>query len=313
MPKNIEKSEIVSISKFRFRLFISVFLIIVAILSLLLGIYFGDSLISLGVLAILVMLATWLLSNKLVVEQAKILKGVDRDKSDFISVASHQLRTPLTAIKWVTERVLKTQKLSIEAIEYLGDIQRSAQRLSDLVDILLNVSRIEGGRVGISPKALDLVDFIKDYFSEVMPLCAEKNINLSFENYPPNLNITTDPSALRNIIQSLVSNAIEYTPEEGRIEISLVPYEKKFLLSVKDSGIGIDKEERPRIFEKFFRADNAKRVKTDGTGLGLYIVKQAVELLGGKIWFESKENNGTTFFVELPMKSKPKAGERQFT
>ena len=314
MPKNIEKSEIVLISKFRFRLFISVFLIVVAILSLILGIYFSDSSISLVLLAILVTLATWLLSNKLVVEQTKILKGVDREKSDFISVASHQLRTPLTGIQWVVERLLKTQKnLTLQAEEYLNDIHTSAKRLSNLVDTLLNVSRIESGKIGVNPESIEIVEFVKGYFSECMPLCAKKNISLSLKKYPPKLDAVTDQNALRNIIQSLISNAIEYTPEDGKIEISIEKKERTFILTVEDTGIGIPRKEQSSIFEKFTRASNAKLAKTEGTGLGLYIAKQAVELLGGKIWFDSEVGKGTKFYVELPLKSATTKGEKHFT
>ena len=112
--------------------------------------------------------------------------------------------------------------------------------------------------------------------------------------------------AYRNIIQAMISNAIEYTPREGKIIISLTPNEadKKFTFSVKDTGIGIPKSEQNDIFKKFIRASNAKLTKPDGTGLGMYIAWQAAKMLGGKIWFESEENKGTTFYAELPMESK---------
>ncbi|MEK7554663.1 MAG: PAS domain S-box protein [Patescibacteria group bacterium] len=251
-------------------------------------------------------------------------KSVDRLKSEFISTASHQLRTPLTAIKWVVERILKTQKLSMEATEYLGDIHTSTQRLSDLIDTLLNVSRIEDGSIGIAPQPLDVVQFIKGYFSECMPLCAKKNISLKLTRYPETLPIKTDLSAFRNIVQSLVSNAIEYTPEKGKIEIEIEDKGTTFLVAVKDTGIGIPKGEGDKLFQKFYRAENAKLVKTDGTGLGLYIAKEATELLGGRIWFESPtataknkaekaETPGSTFFVELPIEAKLKSGEKRFS
>ena len=324
MTKKKEEAEILSLSKFRFRLFIAFFLIVVAILSRIIGVNFGNDLIGLLLVIVLVILATWLLGSKLESEHMKILKSIDREKSDFISVASHQLRTPLTAIQWVVERLLKTQKnLTLQAEEYLNDIHTSARRLSSLVDTLLNVSRIESGKISISPVSIEIVEFVKSYFSECMPLCDKKKISLSLKRYPEKLTVTTDENALRNIIQSLITNAIEYTPEQGSIEIDLEKKEETFVVIVSDTGIGIPKEEQRRIFQKFMRASNAKLVKTEGTGLGLYIASQAVELLGGKIWFESpafvqgisagrEEGKGTRFYVELPLRSGVVKGEKHF-
>jgi PAS domain S-box-containing protein len=242
-------------------------------------------------------------------------KEVSRMESEFISTASHQLRTPMTGIQWIVERFMRKEKVSKRGKEYLSDIHVSIKRLTALVDLLLNVSRIEGGRVGISPQPLELIGFIKGYARECRPLIVEKNLNFIFKEHPKELQVVTDSSALRNVVQSIVSNAIEYTPQNGIIEVAIEAEQKKgtFLLSVQDSGIGIPKESQETIFHKFTRADNAKLVKTDGTGLGLYIAKQAVELLGGKIWLESEVNKGTTFFVELPVQSKPKGGEKTLT
>jgi signal transduction histidine kinase len=264
-------------------------------------------------------------------------KEVSKIESDFITTASHQLRTPLTGIQWVIERFLKKEKVTEQGKEFLNDIHTSVSRLTSLVDLLLNVSRIEGGRVGISPQPLELVGFMNGYIEEIEPLIVKNNLKLNFQRHPKELNIITDSSAMRNIVQSLVSNAIEYTPEGGEIGISLEKLEhassaksdasnsnKKalgggkadkshgtFLLTIGDTGIGIPKEEQKTIFDKFTRAKNAQLVKTDGTGLGMYIAKQAVELLGGKIWFHSTVGKGTVFYVELPIEAKEKKGERQ--
>ncbi|TSC73931.1 MAG: multi-sensor signal transduction histidine kinase, partial [Parcubacteria group bacterium Gr01-1014_33] len=193
---------------------------------------------------------------------------------------------------------------------YLHDIHTSTQRLSTLIDVLLNVSRIEEGRVTISPKPLELIGFVSNYLTECAPLCVKKNLSMTFEKRLEPIHVIVDVSALRNIIQSIISNAIEYTPEGGKVEVSLKKTRDHFIFKVKDTGIGIPKEEQGRIFEKFTRASNAQLIKTDGTGLGLYIAKQAVDLLEGKIWFESEVNKGTTFFVELPIESKAVGSEK---
>jgi two-component system, OmpR family, phosphate regulon sensor histidine kinase PhoR len=238
-------------------------------------------------------------------------KKVSRMESEFISIASHQLRTPMTGIQWVVERFMRKEKVSERGRGYLKDIHMSVRRLTALVDLLLNVSRIEGGRVGISPEPLELIGFLRGYMDECDPMLAKKNLTLVFEKHPEALKVITDGSALRNIVQSLVSNAIEYTPKDGRIEVAVEKLKDAFRIVVADTGIGIPKQAQATIFKKFTRAKNAQLVKTDGTGLGLYIAKQAVDLLGGNIWLESEVNKGTTFFVELPTEAKEKAGEKK--
>ena len=251
----------------------------------------------------------------IVFRDASAERKAEQIKSDFVSIASHQLRTPLTGIQWVTERLLKnSNSLPEKEQQYVKDINLSSKRLSTLVDSLLNVSRIEGGKITIKPEKIELIDFIKGYITETNPLTTNKNIQLTFDNHPEKLEILSDRSGIRNIVQSLVSNSIEYTPQNGKIEISVEETETKdsFLFKVKDSGIGIPKQNQKTIFDKFTRGENAQQVKTDGTGFGLYITKQTTDLLGGTIRFESEENKGTTFFVTLPKISKAREGGKSF-
>ncbi len=240
-------------------------------------------------------------------------KEIDRAKSDFISVASHQLRTPMTSIKWVIERFLKVEHPTQKGKEYLDDIHMAITNLSSLVDLLLNVSRIEAGKIGAIPKPLELVEFIKIYLKEQEPLVEKKRLRVIFDQHPATFNVITDHITLRNIVHSLVSNALEYTPDGGEIEIRIAKKDNKFLLTIRDTGIGIPKEEQGHSFEKFFRGSNAKLIKTDGTGLGLYIAAQAAKLLQGKIWMESVIGKGSTFSVELPIESKSVTGEQSMS
>jgi len=243
------------------------------------------------------------------------MKEIIRLETEFISTASHQLRTPLTGIKWVAERLLKVEKLSPRGQTYLQDIHRSVDRLSSLVDTLLNVSRLDGAKIIIEPKPLEAVAFINDYIKECKPLLAKKKLILNFKHSVRVLACKTDLSAFRNIVQSLLSNAIEYTNPAGQITVSLSTRagSKKFLLAVKDTGIGIPKAEQAMIFEKFTRGSNAKLMKTDGTGLGLYIARESTKLLGGKIWFASIEGEGSIFYVQLPLQARAKRGEKGLT
>ena len=180
----------------------------------------------------------------------------------------------------------------------------SAKRLTQLVDLLLNLSRIEGGRVTVTPEPVEAVGFVRSYLDECAPLFEKKKLELVFTEHPAELTAVTDKSSLRNIVQSLVSNAIEYTLPGGTVEVAIKKESGTFTMQVRDTGVGIPKAEQSHIFEKFMRASNAKLYKTDGTGIGLYIAERATKLLGGKIWFESEENKGSTFHVELPLETK---------
>ena len=249
-------------------------------------------------------------------------KELDRAKSEFVSLASHQLRTPLTGIEWIAEAFAKKEKLTAQGKEYLNDIRFSAKRLNALIKLLLNASRIESGAVGVSPETFELVEFIKAHIKECQMLCEKKNLTHTFDKHPEKILATTDKTILGYILQNLMGNAIEYTLAGGKVEVMLEKKEKSALLTIQDTGIGVPKDVQTRIFEKFFRASNAVAMKPDGTGLGLYIVSEAVKLLEGKIWFESpaspakrgeQEGKGSVFYVELPLVVQPHTGEKVLT
>jgi signal transduction histidine kinase len=251
-----------------------------------------------------------LLENLIWIEDITEEKKLDRAQYDFISIASHQLRTPLTGISWVIDLFKRTESLSDKGKDYLKDIQNAAMSLNRLVDDLLNASRIEAGGLGTLLKPVVVTSMIERCIGETKDLALKKGITVTFD-HPDTFSATTDETALHNIFLSLISNATDYTPPTGTIKIFLEKTEKSFLVKVKDTGMGIPKAEQGRLFERFFRASNAKNTKSDGTGLGLFIAKSGVTLLGGKIWFESEEGKGTTFFVDLPLQSPEIKGDRQ--
>lgn len=241
------------------------------------------------------------------------IKELEEIKTEFVSTASHQLRTPITGIQWVIERFLRKEEknLSEKGKEYLNDLHTSTVRLSKLVDDLLNVSRIEGGKgINIAPEKTEVVSFIEKYLEETVPLRAKKNLTLNFTEHPLELKMITDHKLFSTIIESVISNAIEYTPQDGIIDITLKKKDTFAVIDVRDSGIGIPDKDQPKIFSKLYRADNAKTIKTDGTGLGLYIAKRATKLLEGKISFTSKVGKGTIFHIELPLESEAQTGEK---
>ncbi len=244
-----------------------------------------------------------------------LAREVDRMKSEFVSLASHQLRTPLTAIKLFSEMLMtgNTKRLTKEQKEYLGFIQASTERMVTLVGDLLNVSRLETGRLSVEPKSTEPVGFIKSIISESRVLADEKGCRVKFDNPPADLpKIPLDRNLTRQVVANLIANAIRYSSgKKCDIAVKLERKDKDYVISVRDGGIGIPKAAQTKIFEKFFRADNAQKVESSGSGLGLYLSHMIMKTVGGRIWFESEEGKGSTFYVSIPARGmKKKAGER---
>lgn len=238
-------------------------------------------------------------------------RSVDRAKTEFVSLAAHQLRTPLTSINWYTEMLLSGDAgdLSSSQKEFITEISGSSLRMTSLVDSLLNVSRIDLGTFKIEPAPTDFVKVAESLVFELTPTIVKKNLHLT-KNFAQNIPlISADPTLVRLIMQNLLTNAIKYTAENGQIEFSLTPKDTMLEIKVKDNGYGIPASSQGKIFSKMYRADNVQTMDVDGNGLGLYVVKSVVEETGGNIRFESAENQGTTFFVNLPLKGmEPRSG-----
>ena len=227
----------------------------------------------------------------------------DKAKSEFVSLASHQLRAPLTAISWYTEMLLAdgAGKLTDEQKKYLDEIYLGNHRMIELVNALLNASRIDMGTIIIEPVLTDIVTLSKDIIKEMEPNIFKRK-QAFHENYASDIpKISVDPKLMRIVFQNLLSNAIKYTPEKGTITLGIQKDEKNILISLSDTGYGIPKIQQNKMFTKFFRADNIKGKEPEGTGLGLYLLKSIVVNSGGTLRFESEENKGTTFYVTLPL------------
>lgn len=232
-------------------------------------------------------------------------RGLDEAKSGFISVASHQLRTPLTTIRWYSEMLLSDDvgRLTKQQKDFLNEIHGGAERLYQTIDLLLGISRVESGKLKIEKKPINLTLFTADLEKELGPQMNEKKLDFSI--LPPEGDPTIvylDPLALRQVVLNLVSNAIRYTNEHGVIDVAWSANKAKgeVTYSVRDDGIGIPPAQHSRIFSKFFRAENALSKVPDGSGLGLALVKELVVAWGGRVWFETKEGKGTTFFFTIP-------------
>lgn len=228
----------------------------------------------------------------------------DRAKTEFVSLASHQLRTPLSTIGWYAEMLLSGDAGEINADQklYLDEIYRANRRMVELVNAFLNVSRLELGSFIVEPEAVSMVPVCEGVIADEKPNIERRKIILE-TNFGKDIPIIhADPKLLRVIFQNLISNAIKYTPEAGTVlvGIELEADRRNVHISVKDTGYGIPKDQHDKIFTKLFRADNVKVRETDGTGLGLYIVKSIIDHSKGKVWFESELNKGTTFHVMIP-------------
>lgn len=232
-------------------------------------------------------------------------KEIDKAKTEFISIASHQLRTPLSAVKWYTSMLIEgtAGQLNPEQLKFLDTINISNNRMIDLVNALLNVSRIEMGTFSVEPASTDIVSVAQSVIDEQIVDLEAKHLKLE-TNFASDLpTVVLDPKYLRMIFQNLISNSIKYSREMGSIKFDIHLDESKnnFVTTISDNGIGIPQDQQSQIFSKLFRADNVREHQVEGTGLGLYIVKSIVDYSDGKIWFESKENQGSTFFVSLPL------------
>jgi two-component system sensor histidine kinase VicK len=241
-------------------------------------------------------------------------RSIDRAKSEFVSLASHQLRTPLSTIKWYAEMLIGEDigKLKKEQKQYVEEIERGNTRMIELVNALLNVSTLELGTFIIESESLDIRE-ISDKVIEELGQILKKKKHEFIKTYGKNIpKILLDRKLISVILENVLSNAIKYTPEKGKIELKILKEKRNIKIVVSDNGIGIPKKQQKRVFEKLFRADNVKITDTDGTGLGLYIVKSILDQSGGKIWFKSEENVGSTFYITIPLKGmKSKKGIRK--
>lgn len=230
-------------------------------------------------------------------------KEIDRMKTEFISIASHQLLTPLSAVKWLIGMLLHGDagELTIEQHELMHNVDQSNQRMIQLVTSMLNISRIESGRILIEPVPSNVKKLCDEIQKELATLLLEKKQQLHVEIQKDLPEINLDPKLINEVFINLLTNAIKYSPENSTIDVSIFEKDGNCVCQVHDNGYGIAEEDKRKIFTKFYRGKNIIKHVTDGTGLGLYLVKLIVESSGGKIWFESEENKGTTFWFSFPM------------
>lgn len=243
-----------------------------------------------------------------------VLRDVDEQKrqeqqrSDFISTASHEMRTPVASIQGFIELALNPKVTTIDekARSYLEKAHEATEHLGELFQDLLTVSKSDDGRLTNNPEVIEIGEFLKEIIEQDKVAAERKGLkvvvqmdNTQGKSVAPLMHVHADPERLREVINNLFDNAVKYT-ESGMITVGASLKEQGVVLRISDTGMGIAEEDIPHLFQKFYRTDNTATREIGGTGLGLYISRQIVEMMGGKIWVESTVGAGSTFYVEIP-------------
>jgi len=218
-------------------------------------------------------------------------------KSDFIDLVTHQLRSPLTNLKWGFQDLQEEEKGKNE--ELLNTLQSNVDKMSEMVDNLLIVSKMEQEGFDFEKDSFSIKDVVEELLNEY-GTAEKEGVNLIYK--PGDVpEVISDPSQLKIVMDNFISNAIKYTKESGEVEIRLKRKDNFVVFEVEDEGIGIPEADRKKVFSKFERAGNVKKVEKSGSGLGLFLSKEIIENLGGEIGFESVEDEGSTFWFKIPV------------
>jgi signal transduction histidine kinase len=247
-------------------------------------------------------------AQHLLAEQNERLRESDRLKDEFVALISHDLRTPLTSIMGYLELTMDDETLGAESRGYLAVVQRNSERLLRLVNDLLFVARLEAGELDLHADELDLGPIVRQSVEEARPRAAAKSIELACEAQAAP-EILGDRGRMFQLLDNLISNAIKFTPERGRVSVRLLERGSRARIEVSDTGIGIPPDEQARLFQRFFRARTATEQQIPGTGLGLYIASAIVAAHDGEIEVASEPGEGTTFSIDLPALSIAERGE----
>jgi len=235
--------------------------------------------------------------NRMIARLEESFLQINRFSAD----ASHELRTPLTVLQGELESILRSgQQLPVEIRDTVGSVLEETQRLTKIVENLLAISRLEAGEARKQPERLDFAELARNTADQMRLLAEEKQIHLNCDGAEP-VEVDVDPSRLKQVVVNLLDNAIKYTPEGGRVSISVMKRDSRAVLEVEDSGIGISSVDLPHIFDRFYRADKARSRQMGGTGLGLSIVRSICLAHGGQVTVNSTEGRGSLFRVELPL------------
>jgi len=233
------------------------------------------------------------------------LAEANRMKTEFVNIVSHQLRAPLTNLRWATQFLLSKEfqdSDQAEKSDYFDIIRENGNRMEGLIDDLLTITRLKEGKLDNKKSSFILEDLIREVLGEYRPFFEANNIKVEFFPAKDLPKVFACYPLIRIVLENLIANAVNYSQGAKKINIDLKCQKDRMIFTIEDRGIGIPKEDQKYIFEKFFRSKNAVRSEVLGTGLGLFIVKLILDGMNGKIWFSSKEGKGSIFNFSLPIK-----------
>lgn len=239
--------------------------------------------------------------GNVVVSNFEQIAQVNRTKSEFIGIVSHQLRAPLTSMKWALGLLLsgRLERLEGKTVEHLKTLRENNNEMLHLVNDLLDANRIEMGEMGFERESIDLKQLSRETIQGFAALAAASNVTINLEAAAETFMVRGDREKLKMVITNFLDNAIKYSVGKGEVILEIKEPNNNVMLLVKDEGIGIPQDQQKNVFKKFFRAVNATKHQTHGTGLGLFISKSIVDVLGGEIGFFSSEGTGSTFWFTL--------------
>ncbi|PIS34540.1 MAG: hypothetical protein COT37_02135 [Parcubacteria group bacterium CG08_land_8_20_14_0_20_43_9] len=258
-------------------------------------------------LVILVVSITLLVIAFTITRSFEDLAEANRMKAEFVNIVSHQLRAPLTNLRWATQflssgefsTVAKTLATGKES-EYFEIIKDNSHRMEQLIDDLLTITRLKEGRADTKKTKFSLAGVVRGVIDEARPFMKASNISIELKEEKNTPLVFSSYPLTKIVVENFVNNAINYSKRGGKVAIEIRPLPKRVEFRITDNGIGIPAGDQKYIFEKFFRAKNADKASIYGTGLGLFIAKLVIDEMKGKIWFKSRENQGTTFYFTLP-------------
>ncbi len=282
---------------------------LVIIISALVAYFLGTHFIedpSVVALIVLMLTAVLFIVSFTITRSFERLAEANRMKSEFVKIVSHQLRSPITNLSWAVDILMSGElsEVNEKEMEYFKILKENSSRMIELVRDLLTVSRIEEGSLVAKKEKVSLESIIKRLISRFEPFAVASNVAIKFEVAEKVPEILIDAHQIEIVVENLLDNAVRYTKQSGEIEIKLLQKNKDLYFEIKDSGVGIPKEDQKFIFQKFFRSENAIRQQTQGSGLGLFITRSIIERFGGQIGFESEQNKGTKFWFTIPILNK---------
>lgn len=257
----------------------------------------------------LVVILLFTVGNSIIRTVEEVAKS-NKMKSEFVSIASHQLKTPISEMKWQIELLLSkfTDGLTEKQMEIIGEVSHSGEKMGRLINDLLDVARIDQGQLALSKEKMNFCAMVDDAVGTQASFAKGLNVELKMSCNFKTLDVFVDKRRIAVVLDNLISNAIKYIDGGGKVEILVENIDGMAQFCIRDNGVGIPRSDQLNICEKFYRSNNSIKNETDGTGLGLYIAKNIVEQSGGKLWFKSIENVGSEFYFSLPIVEVEKGG-----